>query len=152
MLKKLCTQLKKKNRGFTLIELIVVIGILAILAALAIPAVAGYLENSKARTNVSNAKIIHNAAQAYLAANPGETTVAMSDLTASTAGYLASEPKTAEGLGYTLSSDGAGVSWVPETTLVIEDPSADATDTAPGNPCIYPGGATMADPDDGDGT
>jgi type IV pilus assembly protein PilA len=100
MFNYLTMKLRKKNRGFTLIELIVVIGILAILAALAIPAVAGYLNNSKARTNMSNAKIIYNAAQAYLAANPDATEVTMDNLTDD--GYLASVPKTAENDDYAL--------------------------------------------------
>ena len=120
-MKKLTTLLKKKNRGFTLIELIVVIGILAILAALAIPAVAGYLNNSKARTIVSNAKIIYNAGQAFLAANPDlDTVIYPDDLVDVTGGYLKSEPLTAGGAAYDLAADGSEVSWTDETTLPAE--------------------------------
>ena len=37
----------KNNKGFTLVEIIVVLVILAILAAIAVPAVLGYVNESK---------------------------------------------------------------------------------------------------------
>jgi type IV pilus assembly protein PilA len=120
-MKKLTTLLKKKDRGFTLIELIVVIGILAILAALAIPAVAGYLENSKAQTNMATAKTIYNAASAYLAANPDETTVDITKLV--TDKYLANKPKTATGsdtFEVTVTAGQPSVKWTKSTTLPTE--------------------------------
>lgn len=100
MLNYLSRKLKKKNRGFTLIELIVVIGIIAILAALAIPAIAGYLKSSKERTDLANGKMIYNAANAYLAANPtddgstidGDIADAANDLIVEA--YVESVPKT----------------------------------------------------------
>lgn len=124
-MQKLVKLMNKKNRGFTLIELIVVIGILAILAALAIPAVAGYLNNSKARTNVSNAKIIYNAANAYLAANPADSSVpSMSVLinSASGTGYLAKEPKTAGDNSYSIGGTVSAVTitWSTDTSLPAE--------------------------------
>ena len=39
----------KNNKGFTLVEIIVVLVILAILAAIAVPAVLGYVDESKKR-------------------------------------------------------------------------------------------------------
>ena len=41
---------KNKKRGFTLVELIVVLVILAILAALLIPALTGYIDKAKKRS------------------------------------------------------------------------------------------------------
>ena len=40
-------KLMRKNGGFTLVELIVVIAILAILAGIAVPAYSGYIEKAK---------------------------------------------------------------------------------------------------------
>ncbi len=54
--------MKKKQEGFTLIELIIVIAILAIIAAIAVPNILGAVDNSRKSTDVANAKIILNAA------------------------------------------------------------------------------------------
>ena len=40
----------KKKRGFTLVELIVVLVILAILAALLVPALTGYIDKAKKKS------------------------------------------------------------------------------------------------------
>ena len=47
---------QKKNHGFTLVELIVVLTILAILAALIIPALIGYIDKSKKQAAIAEAK------------------------------------------------------------------------------------------------
>ncbi|HWQ89161.1 MAG TPA: type II secretion system protein [Desulfitobacteriaceae bacterium] len=112
----------RKNHGFTLVELIVVIGILAILAVLAIPAVAGHLENSKAQTNLANAKIIYDAGHAYLATNldKTKTDVTLENLTADK--YLASTPKTALGRSYVIDKSGTDllITWSKETNIAPE--------------------------------
>lgn len=55
---------KKKNNGFTLVELIVVLVILAILAAILVPALLGYIDRAKKQQIVLNAKNCLTAAQA----------------------------------------------------------------------------------------
>lgn len=56
----------KKNRGFTLVELIVVLVILAILAAVLVPTLLGYIDKAKEKKYVINAKTALDAAQAEL--------------------------------------------------------------------------------------
>jgi len=145
VLKKMCTYFKKKNKGFTLIELIIVIGILAILAALAIPAVAGYLDNSKARTNVSNAKLVYNAGQSYLAANPDKAASDIDGAVDATThplmdeAYLQNIPHTAGNGDYTLvdTSGVLSVTWPSDTTLPAEDPAGTGAATV-GATLTYP--------------
>ena len=65
----------KYNKGFTLVELIVVIAILAALALLALPTMSGLIDSARKRTDVSNAKMIYNAAIATIAQeSPGTST------------------------------------------------------------------------------
>ena len=58
---------KKKKKGFTLIELIIVIAIIAILAAIAIPKFGDIRRNAALKSDVANAKVIANAASALIA-------------------------------------------------------------------------------------
>ena len=58
--------MKRRNRGFTLVELIVVLVILAILAALLIPALLGYIDRAREKQDVLKAKNALNAIQAGL--------------------------------------------------------------------------------------
>lgn len=59
--------LKNKKKGFTLIELIIVIAIIAILAAVAVPKFGQIQKNSKIKADIATAKNLHSVASQYLA-------------------------------------------------------------------------------------
>ena len=54
---------QNKKRGFTLVELIVVLVILAILAALLIPALTGYIDKAKKDQVIAETRMLHEAVQ-----------------------------------------------------------------------------------------
>ena len=58
---------RKKRKGFTLIELVVVIAILGILAAIAIPRFGNIQKNARIDSDISTANTIVNAAKVYIA-------------------------------------------------------------------------------------
>lgn len=80
-MKKFLQKKLKDQKGMTLIELLAVIVIIAIIAAIAIPAIGNIIENSRvgaAKSDVLNAIAATNI---YLADNPDEASVELSDLT-----------------------------------------------------------------------
>ena len=56
----------KLNKGFTLVELIVVLVILAIFAAMLVPALLGYISKAKSKRDLVNARALLDASQAEL--------------------------------------------------------------------------------------
>ena len=57
---------KSSKKGFTLVELIVVLVILAVLAAMLVPALIGYIDRAKAEKEYQTAATVYGAAQAVI--------------------------------------------------------------------------------------
>jgi len=72
---------RKNQKGFTLIELIVVIAILGILAAIAIPRLAGFSDKANKSVVVAEARTILTAYSTLVAENPTLTSLPNKDST-----------------------------------------------------------------------
>lgn len=68
---------KRSQKGFTLIELIIVIAILGVLALLIVPNVTGRINAARKGVDEANAKAIENAINQYIAESGDETCVGL---------------------------------------------------------------------------
>ena len=76
---KLMNKVRKNKKGFTLIELIVVIAILGILVLLAAPRFLGYTKDAQKATMQADAKVLSNAALVYNIENEGKWPVVVDE-------------------------------------------------------------------------
>ncbi len=106
--KKRNTTMKHLLKGFTLIEIMIVVAIIAILAAVAIPNFVRYRNDSQRAACISNMKQIQTAGEQWLMTHAAGTPVLATDLVGST-NYIKKEPKCPAGGEYTLGKDANNV-------------------------------------------
>ena len=72
---------QKKKKGFTLVELIIVIAIIAILAAIAIPKFGQITKNANIKADIANAKNLHGIAAQFIAEEGNFSVTTSTDIT-----------------------------------------------------------------------
>lgn len=115
----------RDERGFTLVELLIVIAIIAILAAIAIPQFSQYRKRGYAATVTADARSAYSASAAMIADNPNLAAMTCANLQA--AGYNPSPGTTCatafvNASSYTISISGAaGWGLTGNTTTINQD-------------------------------
>lgn len=99
--------MKKNNKGFSLVELIIVIAIMAVLIGVLAPQYLKYVNNSKVSTDATNAQEMATAINVAVADNaltavPGDTTATGATLTALLTAAGTEEPVSKLGGTYTV--------------------------------------------------
>ncbi|PKM78580.1 MAG: pilus assembly protein PilE [Firmicutes bacterium HGW-Firmicutes-15] len=113
---------KENQKGFTLLELIIVMAILTVLAAIAIPKYTGVLDDSKKKANIANIKMIEEAADLYMTNEVDNTALKTGDISTSThtlldKKYLKAIPKDPKNNDvYTITRTGDQIVVTPKVT------------------------------------
>lgn len=81
--------MKKSQKGFTLVELVVVIAIIGVLAAILVPSMLNYVKKARLKTANSNAKTAYDAVAEYVADGETQGKSLATTLSDFTTGYVA---------------------------------------------------------------
>ena len=129
---------ENKKKGFTLVELIVVLVILAILAALLIPALTGYIDKAKNKSIGAETRQTVMAAQTLVDEAPAKAGVASDTVKV--------EDQDGAGAGAIKKQDIADLAEVPvgniTSVTVTNGKVAELKYTKSGKTCTYTAGAT----------
>lgn len=130
--------LKKKKKGFTLLELLVVLAILAILIAIAIPVYKGQKEKAARTAHNANVRVLETALESYKQDNNGELPGDLEGLVKGK--YIKSVPKLPAGAvknskaeKYTIGKDGSIEPHEVEINTKQESGTSTETTTTDGN-------------------
>ena len=103
----------KSQKGFTLVELLVVVAIIGVLAAVAIPKFTGATDEAKVAKIKADMRTIGSAIALYQAKNNGTNPTDLAILV--TDKYLASEPKDPDGTSYAYAAGVASIRFNSKT-------------------------------------
>ena len=129
--------MKLTKKGFTLVEIMIVVAIIAILAAIAIPNFVKYRKESQQATCEQTRAQIVTAAENWGSkpANASATTVSLTDLAPTDgSGYFKNTPKCPAGGTYTITKNSTSGAWECECSDNDHKVTADAATPTPAAP------------------
>ena len=112
--------MKKMLKGFTLVEIMIVVAIIAILAAVAIPNFVKYRRNAQATSCISNLKQIQTAKEQWMMAN-GSVPTELTAISGDTTKYIKKTPVCPAAGTYTIGADGVDPTCSIGTSLAADD-------------------------------